>query len=336
MGYAEGVFLADLLDLGGGTKIHARLERSYTLSLHLPRGHEDTAAWRPPQAPRGRAYDVTRTSWARLNGDRFRVARRIGRYQEVEQLGHRPAPGGGPDDAVDGFCVDHGERPKVIPCPPGTPMLRPIFVNTPLVVPLASATACSNHEARIEARDVGERRLTPSDLSDCDDWETCARAFKPAPEPPPDPDAATVLRLRPEQQVEAILRYQPGGGGPAGKLPVGLAYTALVLYRSDGEASAPVAVRTREKSSGMDGWTTVNPAWPSTFGGWKWAQIYPVYPAPPEGPEPSSLEVRIGGPTGGMPAPFLNVAGFIDGPPHCFKGKEPPIEPVLLVCPDEP
>lgn len=341
MGYPEGVFFADLLGFNVAA-VRGRLarredrrvpaatdlERSYTLSLDLPRGYQalDHDGWAPPNASNGRALDYDRVTSAEAPPlGTFRVAENLGPYQAVhERLARSPKPSDA-DYPFDSICVGPGRT--VVPCgAEGAVRLRPLFAHAPRAVSLASAGNTLDQSSPIITVSSGTRHLDDAQRASCIAGIACTGPFRlhavgETPAWPSDMNSRQLVGLAEGQAIQAVLRFDHHREGY--QLPVQdlrQPFTAIIRYRSQGPARAAVDV------SAADGqWRATLPQWTDTRSEWEWLQVYPVYAfleGSHRGQQPV-LKVRISGVGDGKQAPTLDLAAFVPGEPWCLPPGQP-------------
>jgi hypothetical protein len=358
MDYPEGVFFADVLNFNIGIdqhtgeptrqrtqgpltralleKIKTQLEQSYTLSLNLPDGYHGAgpAGWAPPNGSNGRTLDFE----PETSGPDYlyRVAKKLGTYKENRSHFHPVPTQGNPDDWASQVCVDATSgHEKVVDCTKQASPLRPLFVHAPRVASFGAASKAPDFTQVIQAIDTGAA-LVPEQWKSCIAGKDCTGPFKlisqfeepTAPSPLPLPPARTLTGLTAKQAITVVLRRFPRSPAPAS--PGG--YTAIVRYRSKVPATATVKVSDASPmaSAGMREAGSTWPATPTEPGqDWQWLQVYPVDAViDPNEEGGATLKIVISGKEGGGPAPELDIAGFVAGPPRCAR-RGPP---VMKVC----
>jgi hypothetical protein len=341
MGYPEGVFFADVLNFNidtnqatneptpQGTRsppTKAQLEKSYTLSLNLPRGYPSagSAGWAPPNASNGRTLDFDPdTPCASSPVGHYRAAKKLGTFEETKTH-FLPvlSPSNSEYYKAQEICVDAssgGER--VVGCTtPKVMHLRPLFVHAPRVASFGAASRTRDVNLVIQAIDSGSAPLAPGQWKSCVTGVDCTGPVKLNSEgevptaPSPVPPSRTLNGLTANQSVTVVLRRPSGSGAPASPDH----YTAIVRYRSKVPATATIMV-----SDARTGLRPVGSSWPATpaepGAGWQWLQIYPVDAVrdATDSDGRTALKIVISGKEGGGPAPELDIAGFVAGAPWC-------------------
>jgi hypothetical protein len=191
------------------------------------------------------------------------------------------------------------------------------------VVGLAFATRAADATLAIQALDTGPTWLAGDQKLDCTAGGTCTGPFRPTavgepPAAPPSGKPLMLARLREGQSVVAVLRFD--SEKEHYQLDLDEPFTAIVRYRSAGDASARIEVSDRSgawREARVQSWPKTGTKANET---WEWMQVYPAYAFkdPGEGGHGRpALKVRISGSGDGARAPVLDLAGFVSGPPWC-------------------